>query len=126
MDNPDIVNIRKTKKLKRTQFWRRKRGLLKAGAELHKRCEAEVYILVRRHGRSYIFSSERGTSSPFSERTLVRHIILWGTCLTSNRNRVTRPLNGPSPTTFRMMIPRRERVVMVWSSERGKVVDHVL
>jgi hypothetical protein len=117
MNSREIANIRKSNKLKRAQFYRRKKGLFKGGAKLHKKCQAEVYILVRRNGRSYIFSSNRAKKSPFLEQILVRHVMVLVTHLTLNRIRAIHHLNGPSQMIFRMMIPRRDRAVFVWSRE---------
>ena len=61
----------KEAKRKRTQFYRRKQGAVKKAFELHDICEAEVYLCVRKSGRTYIFSSTK-TGSPFSEQKLVR------------------------------------------------------
>ncbi|KAJ9607011.1 hypothetical protein H2204_015710, partial [Knufia peltigerae] len=47
---------RQNAKRERTRFYRRKKSLFKSGYNLHKQCRAEVHILIRKNGRSYILS----------------------------------------------------------------------
>lgn len=100
MNNRESINIRKSDKRKRDQFYRLKKGLFKGGTRIHHKCQAEVYILVRRNGRSYIFSSNRATKVPFSEQMLVRRVIL------AYRSCVSHYTGSELPTTS-MVLPRR-------------------
>ncbi|KIW09694.1 hypothetical protein PV08_12037 [Exophiala spinifera] len=61
---------RQNAKRERTRFYRRKKSIFKSGYDLHKQCHAEVYILVRRSGRSYILSCAENDKSPFSDQAL--------------------------------------------------------
>ncbi len=62
---------RQNARRERTRFYRRKKSLFKSGYDLHNQCHAEVYILIRRNGRSYILSCAEAGKSPFSDQTLV-------------------------------------------------------
>ncbi|KIW09733.1 hypothetical protein PV08_12017 [Exophiala spinifera] len=62
---------RQNAKRERTRFYRRKKSIFKSGYDLHKQCHAEVYILIRRSGRSYILSCAENDKSPFSDQALV-------------------------------------------------------
>jgi len=62
---------RQNAKRERTRFYRRKKSIFKSGYDLHKQCHAEVYILIRRSGRSYILSCAENDISPFSDQALV-------------------------------------------------------
>jgi len=59
-------------KQERTAFYRRKKGLFSKAFQLYKRCHTEIHILIRYRGRTYIFSSEDKTETPFASDALVR------------------------------------------------------
>ncbi|KIW35846.1 uncharacterized protein PV06_11822 [Exophiala oligosperma] len=68
---------RQNAKRERTRFYRRKKSLFKSGYNLHKQCRAEVHILIRKNGRSYILSCAEDGKPPFSDQALVldNHLI---------------------------------------------------
>lgn len=71
----DLQGIQKQQSLSRRllaqKFLKRKASLLKKGNELKELCEAEVYIVVYRHGKYHVYSSSEQPSWPPSPNSLV-------------------------------------------------------
>lgn len=62
---------RKKQALARSRFYRRKKGIFIKGFEIYDICQAEVHILLKRKGQTYILSSTKKSDTPFREQVFV-------------------------------------------------------
>lgn len=57
------------------RFLSRKRGFMKKAHELHSKCDAEVYVVIRHNLRFYTYKASPMTDWPPAQRSIVRNPI---------------------------------------------------
>lgn len=78
----DILMSRRERHRDLTQFSRRRRTVLMKVDELHRDCHADVYLVVRREGKIYTYTSSDAVDWPPSEEELVSQSNNTGFCPT--------------------------------------------
>jgi len=79
--------LHKTKRSIQEQFRRRTKSLLKKADELKRLCGAEVYLVIRRGGKFYTYSSLENSWPPSPETIVGTNKQLWRSYLTITKER---------------------------------------
>lgn len=92
----EILSSRRERHRDLTQFSRRRRTVFKKVDDLHRDCQADVFLMVRREGKVYAYISKEDADWPPSEECLVSgpHSTCAILCLNCNRARVGLHLNS--------------------------------
>ncbi|KAH7012318.1 hypothetical protein B0J12DRAFT_690606 [Macrophomina phaseolina] len=93
MSTPQLKNGR-SHRVSKERFRKRKESLLRKGDELRRLCQAEVHILLRYHGRYYVYTSDEKTMWP-SHEDIAKCYPVPVTKTPTTMNKLQKP---PSPT----------------------------